>query len=164
MRRFSDHLVGLAAAFVGMALLRRLLVIKFRADLKALNDGDYRPLLSGYAEDAVLRFNDGPHRFAGEHRGRDAIEVFLRNFTAAGLQGEVVEAWTKGPPWALSIAARFDDRATGPDGEEIYSNQVMLRLQTRWGKIVEHEDFYVDTGRVNQLEEKLTELGIDPVD
>ena len=163
MRRVVDHLVGLAAAFAAMALMRRLLIIKFRADVKALNEGDYESLLAGYADDAVLRISDGPHRFAGEHRGRDAIEVFLKNFTAAGMQGELVEAWTKGPPWALTIVARFNDRAAGPDGEEIYSNRLVFCLRTRWGKIVEHEDFYVDTAPINQLEQRLIALGIDPV-
>ena len=146
-----------------MALMRRFLVSKFRADVRALNQGDYGPLLAGYADGAVLRFNEGPHRFAGEKRGRDEIEVFLRNFTEAGLQGEVVEVWTNGPPWKLRIVARFKDRACGRDGEEIYSNEVMLYLRTRWGKIVEHEDFYVDTARLEQFEQRLTELGIDPV-
>ena len=164
MRRVADHLVGFAAALALTALMRRLLVMKFRSDVAALNRGDHGPLLAGYAEDAVLTFNDGPHRFSGEHRGRDAIEKFLKNFVAAGLQGEVLEAWTKGPPWALSIAARFNDRALAPDGREIYSNQVMFRLRTRWGRVVEQQDFYLDTVRMNELERSLTELGVDPVD
>jgi hypothetical protein len=36
-------------------------------------------------------------------------------------------------------------------------------VRTRWGKIVEHEDFYADTGRIVALEEKLRALGIGAV-
>jgi ketosteroid isomerase-like protein len=58
------------------------------------------------------------------------------------------------------LAARFDDRATDPQGEEIYANRVVIVARTRWGKIVEQEDFYVDTGRILALEERLQELGV----
>ena len=69
----------------------------------------------------------------------------------------------RGPPWALTLIARFDDRATGPDGEELYANRVTIVARTRWGKIVEHEDFYEDTGRILAFDQKLRELGIGPV-
>ena len=32
------------------------------------------------------------------------------------------------------------------------------------GKVVEQEDFFADTGRIDALEERLGELGIAPVD
>jgi hypothetical protein len=35
--------------------------------------------------------------------------------------------------------------------------------RTRWGKIVEHDDFYADTGRIVALDEKLRALGVEPV-
>jgi len=111
----------------------------------------------------VLHFNDGPHRWSGDYRGKPAIERFLREFTAAGLQGEIREVWVAGPPWALTLIARFDDRAVGPNGEELYGNRVTIVARTRWGKIVEHEDFYEDTGRLVAFDEKLRELGIGPV-
>jgi ketosteroid isomerase-like protein len=154
---------GAGAAIAARAILPRLILLKLRRDVGRLNAGDYRPLLSGYAEDAVLHFNEGPHRWSGEHRGKPAIERFLRNFVSAGLTGEVSEVWIGGPPWALTLIARFDDRATGPDGEELYANHVVILARTRWGKIVEHEDFYVDTGRIVALEEKLRALGVSPV-
>ena len=59
--------------------------------------------------------------------------------------------------------ARFDDHATGPGGEELYSNRVVVLLRTRWGKIVRHEDFYEDTARIEALERRLRELGVRPV-
>jgi ketosteroid isomerase-like protein len=157
---------GLIAGFAGALLLRaaliRALLAKLGADVKRLNGGDYGPLLAGYAEDAVIVFNDGPHRWAGEHRGRARIERFLRDFTAAGINGEVRALWIGGPPWAMTLIVRFDDWADGPDGERIYANRTVLVARTRWGRIVEQEDFYEDTGRILALEERLRALGIEP--
>ena len=33
-------------------------------------------MLSGYADGAVLHFNEGPHRWSGAHTGKPAIERF----------------------------------------------------------------------------------------
>ena|SRR5437764_1752847 len=156
-------LLGAGAAVAARAVLPHLLLLKLRRDVRRLNDGDYRPLLSGYAEDAILHFNEGPHRWSGQHRGKPAIERFLRDFVSAGLRGEVRKVWIGGPPWALTLVARFDDRASGPRGEELYANRVVIVARTRWGRIVEHEDFYLDTGRIDALEEKLRAIGVEPV-
>jgi ketosteroid isomerase-like protein len=156
-------LAGAGAAIAARAILSRLTLLKFRSDVRKLNAGDYKPLLAGYADDAVLHFNEGPHRWSGDQRGKPAIERFLREFTAAGVQGEIRELWVAGPPWATTIVARFDDRATGPDGEELYANRAAIVARIRWGKVVEQEDFYQDTGRVLAFEEKLRSLGIGPV-
>ena len=153
---------GAAGAFGARALLVRGLLAKFRRDLARLNAGDYQPLLNAYADDAVLVFNDGDHRWAGEHRGKAAIERFLQEFVAAGIQGELGDGWIGGPPWALTMVVRFDDGATGPDGEQLYRNRVVVIVRTRWGKIVRHDDFYEDTGRIVRLEEGLNRLGIVP--
>ena len=123
---------------------------------------DYRPLLGGYADDAVLHFNDGPHRWAGDHRGKPAIERFLRDFTGAGITGEIGALWIGGPPWALTLVVRFDDRATAGGGEELYANRTVIVARTRWGKIVEQDDFYLDTARIVAFEEKLRALGVVP--
>ncbi len=144
------------------ALLRRALLAKFRRDVRRLNAGDHAPLLAAYADDAVLRFNRGHHRWSGSHYGRTAIADFLREFTHAGVQGEIRDVWMGGPPWALTLVARFDDRAVGPDGEPIYDNRVVIVVRTRWGKIIEQEDFYEDTRRVEEFEKKLLELGLQP--
>ena len=159
----TSLIVGAGAAIAARALLPRLALIKLRRDLRRLNEGDYKPLLAGYADDAVVRFNEGPHRWSGDHRGKPAIERFLREFTAAGLKGEIRDLWIGGPPWAMTLIARLDDRATAPAGEELYSNRVVIVARTRWGKIVEHDDFYVDTARILAFEEKLRELGMSPV-
>lgn len=154
---------GCAATIAARAALPYVALAKFRRDLRALNAGDHRPLLANYAEDAVLRFHEGPHRWSGEHRGKPAIERFLRDFTAAGLQGEIHEVFVTGPLWRLTVIARFDDRATGPEGQQLYGNRTVLLVRTRWGRIVRHEDFYEDTGRLETLEARLRAVGRHPV-
>ena len=47
---------------------------------------------------------------------------------------------------------------------ELYANRTVLVVRTRWGEIVENEDFYEDTARILALESKLRELGIAPVE
>lgn len=156
-------LTGSALAVAGRALLPQLLLVKFGRDVKKLNAGDHSTLLNAYADDAVLRFNDGDHRWAGDWVGKAAIDRFLQNFTAAKLQGEIKQLAISGPPWALTMMVRFDDHADGPDGARIYENRTVLVMRTKWGKVVDHEDFYVDTGRILALDGKLTELGVAPV-
>jgi len=155
-------MAGLLASLCGRALLTRLILASFREDVRRLNEGDYLPLLSRYSDDAVLRFNDGDHRWSGEHRGKDAIERFLKDFVSAGVKGEIRDVWLSGPLWALRIAARFDDCADGPDGKRIYENRTVIVLRTEWGRIVEHDDFYEDTARLDGLEAALRQPGVAP--
>ena len=150
---------GVAAALGARLLLRRLLLTALRRSVRLLNLGDYRPMLARYADDAVLRFPDGDHRFAGEHRGRAAIERFLQQFTEVGLQGEVREVVTTGPPWRMTAFVRFDDRACDRDGAQLYANRAVLVLRTRRGRIVEHADYFEDTARIEELEQRLRALG-----
>lgn len=159
----AAFLAGCALATAARAALPHVLLVKLRRDLDALNAGDHRPLLANYADDAVLRFNEGAHRWSGEHRGKPAIERFLRDFAAAGLQGEIRQLFVAGPPWRLTMIARFDDHATDPDGQQLYRNRAVLLVRTRWGRIVHHEDFYEDTERIQTLETRLRSLGIQPV-
>ena len=155
-------IAGVILALLARALLTRALLVKLRRDVGRLSNGDHGPLLAGFAEDAVLHFNEGPHRFSGVHRGRAEIERFLREFTNAGVEGEIRSIWFSGPPWALTLLVRFDDRATGPDGEQLYANRTVLLARTRWGRIVEQEDFYEDTARIAAFDRRLNELGIAP--
>lgn len=152
---------GAAAALGGRALLVRGIRAKLEHDLRALNAGDPGPLLAGYADDAVLRFTDGDHRWAGDWVGKEAIGRFLDEFVAAGITGEVVDLLVAGPPWALRFVVRFDDEAV-VDGERLYANRTCLVLKTRWGKVVEHEDFYEDTARIPEFDRLLRERGRAP--
>jgi hypothetical protein len=150
--------IGVAAAVGARAAFARAVLAKLRRDVTRLNDGDYRPLLAGYDGDAVLYFNEGDHRWSGEHRGRSGIERFLSSFAAAGLTGEINALWLAGPPWAMTILVRFDDKADGPDGERIYENRTVLWARTSWGRIVEQRDFYEDTRRISDFDRRLREI------
>lgn len=157
----ANVLAGMGVAVVGRAAVRQLLLAKLRRDVARLNEGDHRPFLAGFADDAVLRFAPGEHRWAGDHRGKPAIERFLRMFVDAGLQGRILDLWFGGPPWAMMIVVRFDDRADGPDGRQIYANRTAIVVRTRWGRIVEQQDFYEDTGRIDAFDRRLRELRRD---
>lgn len=166
MTRYSRLTVAAAVA-LGLGarpVLDGLLMAKFSRDLARLNDGDYRPLLSNYSDDAVLLFHDGPHRWAGpqhgRHAGKAAIEGFLREYVNAGVQGTIVKLWTAGPPWALTMITRFDDYADGPEGQRLYQNQAVLVLRTRFTKIIEQRDFYIDTDRIIQFDRALDLHGV----
>jgi ketosteroid isomerase-like protein len=161
--RLKSFLAGMAAATAGRALLPRLLLLKFGRDVKRLNAGDYSPLLKAYADDAVLHFNAGEHRWSGDWVGKRNIDRFLQNFTAARVRGEIKSLAICGPPWALTMMVRFDDHADGPDGTRLYENRTALVLRTRWGRIVEQDDFYTDTARIAAFDRRLNELGVAPV-
>jgi hypothetical protein len=151
---------GAAAAIAARAALTRVLLMKFRRDVRALSAGDYGPVLAAYAESSAISFNDGAHRWAGEHRGKAAIERFLRDFVAAGIAGEIVELFVSGPPWRMTLLARFDDHASDRDGTEVYRNRTVLLVRARWGRVVYQEDFYEDTRRIEALERSLVERGV----
>lgn len=163
MVRAPSVLAGAGLALAARALLPQLLRLKFQRDVTRLNGGDASTLLATYAEDAVLHFHDGDHRWAGDWVGRPAIGRFLQNFTRARIQGRIGQIAVAGPPWAMVLMARFDDVADGPDGGRAYENRTVLVLRTRWGKIVDHEDFYIDTERITAFERSLTAAGVDPV-
>jgi ketosteroid isomerase-like protein len=154
---------GVLAAVGAKQLVLRLVLLKLRRDLRALNAGDYGPLLASFAEDAVLRFNEGEHRWAGEHRGRAAIERFFEDFVSAGVKGEIIDLFIAGAPWRMTLMVRFDDHVTTTAGEELYRNRTFLLVRTRWGRIVLQEDFYEDTERIVALDARLSELGVAPV-
>ncbi|HEY3670157.1 MAG TPA: nuclear transport factor 2 family protein [Acidimicrobiia bacterium] len=131
-----------------------------RRNIEALGRGDLAPLLRGYSDDAVLIF-PGESSWSGEHRGRTAIERFLRRFIAAGLIGHAEDILVNGPPWRTRIAVVFTDRAVDPEGSELYSNRAVLYAVARWGKITRQEDFE-DTHKVEAFDRWLDEHGIAP--
>lgn len=160
-------LIGILIGVTLMVVLRiafiRVLLVKLRRDIAALNAGDHRPLLAGYAKDAVLVFNDTIPRWAGDggqHVGRDAIGTFLADFVRYGIKGELVEGWVGGWPWSMTILVRFDDHADDEGGHRVYENHTVLLCRTRWGKIVHQEDFYFDTVRMRAFDENLTSRGM----
>lgn len=156
-------LAGAALALTGRALLPRLLLLKFSPAVAKLNEGDHTALLDSYADDFVLHFNEGPHRWSGDWVGKAGMDAFLRNFTAAGIKGEIKAFATSGPLWALTMWVRFDDHADAPDGTRLYENHTVLVLRTRWFKVVEQGDYYVDTARIVDFDRKLSERGVEAV-
>lgn len=157
--KLRSMLVGAALAFLARAALPRLLMLRFGPAVAKLNAGDHKPLLDAYADDFVLHFHEGPHRWSGDWVGKSGMDDFLRMFTAAGIQGEIKEMATSGPLWALTLWVRFDDHADAPDGTRLYENSTVLVLRTRWGKVVEQHDFYLDTQEIVEFERRLAERG-----
>ena len=161
--RWRTVLLGACLATAGRALVPRLLLVGFGRDVVKLNAGDHTSLLAADADDFVLHFNEGDHRWSGDWIGKSGMDRFLQNFIAAKIQGEIGQIAISGPPWALVLWARFDDHADAPDGTRIYENRPALVLRTRWGEIVEQDDFYADTERIAVFDCKLSELGIAAV-
>jgi len=157
----SNLLAGAALGLAARAALPRLLLLKFAPSVEKLNAGDHTALLDAYADDFVLHFHDGPHRWSGDWVGKAAMDRFLQNFTAAGIQGEIKGMATSGPLWALTMWVRFDDHADAPDGTRLYENSTVLVLRTRWFKVVEQHDFYVDTQEIVDFDRKLAERGVE---
>jgi ketosteroid isomerase-like protein len=161
--KLRSLLLGAALGLAARAALPRLLLLKFAPAVKQLNAGRHEALLDAYADDFVLHFHDGPHRWRGDWVGKAGMDAFLRNFTAAGIEGEIVGMATSGPLWALTMWVRFDDHADAADGTRLYSNSTVLVLRTRWGKVVEQHDFYVDTQEIVDFDRRLTERGVEAV-
>jgi ketosteroid isomerase-like protein len=131
-----------------------------RRNIAALGRGDIEPLLAGYHDDAVLVF-PGTSSWGGEHRGKAAIEAFLRRFLAAGLRGEAQDIVVNGPPWRTTVCILFTDEARGDDGEVVYENRAVLFGRVVWGKIVYQEDFE-DTHKVEAFDDHLSQAGRAP--
>jgi ketosteroid isomerase-like protein len=124
-----------------------------RRAIRRINEGDIGPMLSSYADDAVLVF-PGESSWGGEHRGRDAIEAFLRRFARVRLQFEAHEIVVSGWPWSATLWVRFSDHAKAPDGTAVYENRGVIYAKTRWGKIGLQEDVE-DTPNVAAFDESL---------
>jgi ketosteroid isomerase-like protein len=131
-----------------------------RRNIRALQAGDPGPLLAGYADDATFVF-PGASSWGGEHRGRGAIEAFLRRFVAEGLTGEAHDILVNGPPWRTTVAVLFTVHADDPDGTRVYDNRAVLFVRMAWGRIRYHEDFE-DTHKVEAFDRHLAAAALQP--
>jgi ketosteroid isomerase-like protein len=68
-----------------------------RRNLNRLRAGDVGPLFGTYAEDVRLVLS-GQHSWAGDYRGKDEVERWMRRFVRAGIQLEPHEILVTGPP------------------------------------------------------------------
>ena len=143
-----------------------------KRNIAKLNAGDYGPALAMYTDDATLAFPGDntwatmfrPHERGvtshPTHRGRSEIEAFLKRYTDHCIQMVVEDILVNGPPWNARAAARCHDWV--PGDPQPYSNRAVLWVRTRWGRIVEHED-YEDTERTAAYDAVLAEQHEQPV-
>jgi ketosteroid isomerase-like protein len=129
-------------------ILRRV----FRVMIGRLNAGDPRPIVRMFAKDAHLVF-PGDSSFAGDHRGKAAIEAWFARFAALGPTFVVHDVTVAGPPWNMRAAVRFSDRIEVP-GADDYENEGAICLRMRWGRVLEDRT-YLDTQRVARLDAQL---------
>jgi len=126
-----------------------------RRNMAALRRGNPAPLLASYADDAVLVF-PGQSSWSGEHRGKSAIEAFLRRFLEVGIVGEAHEILVNGPPWRTTVCVLFSDQVVDDADNVVYENRAVLFGRIVWGKIVYHEDFE-DTQKVEAFDRYLAQ-------
>jgi ketosteroid isomerase-like protein len=117
-----------------------------RRAVRRINAGDYRPMLSSFADDAVLVF-PGEHSWGGEYKGKGEIEKFLRRFVEVGIQLEPHEIVVHGWPWNTTVMLRFTNEARDESGNVVYANRGAIFARATWGKIKFQEDFE-DTQKV----------------
>jgi hypothetical protein len=114
--------------------------------------GELRLPLLGLAQDARLVF-PGNSSFGGEHRGKPAIEGWLRRFAALRPEFHVLDAAAAGPPWNMRVFMSFRDRIVAPDGY-VYENAGMELITLKWGVIREIR-VHLDTEKVTALDAHL---------
>ena len=117
---------------------------------RRLREGDFEPLFRTYADDIRFVF-PGHNSWAGEFRGREEVERWVRRVYQVGLRLEPYEILVMGPPWDTTVCLRFTDRCTAPDGTIVYTNQGMLFGKIAWGKITYYE-IHEDTEKVVALD------------
>ncbi len=136
-------------------------------NIRLANEGRYAPTLAMFAPDATLTFPGDnswsrQHRVprAGldphpTHRGRAEIEAFLRRYVEFGIQMEIEDILVNGPPWNMRAAVRVRNWILDGAGTEIYANRAVLMVRSRWGKLVDQED-YEDTQRVAAFDGRIS--------
>jgi len=114
--------------------------------------GQLRLALLGVAKDAVLVF-PGESSFGGEHRGKPAIEAWMRRFASLRPEFHVHDASAAGPPWSMRVFMRFSDRIVAPNGY-VYENEGMEYIVLKRGLIHEIR-VHLDTEKVTALDAHL---------
>ncbi len=153
-RRQSAPLVVALVLAVVFGLLPALYAWAVRSMLRRtthrLREGDFEPLFHTYANDIRFVF-PGHNSWAGEFRGREEVERWVRRVYQVGLRLEPHEILVTGPPWNTTVCLRFTDRCTAPDGTIVYTNRGMVFGKIAWGKIIYYE-IHEDTEKVVTLD------------
>jgi ketosteroid isomerase-like protein len=124
-----------------------------RRAVRRINAGDIGPMLSSFADDAVLLF-PGDHSWGGEYKGKKAIRGFLERFVEARLHLEPHEILVQGWPWSTTVMLRFTNEACDENGNVLYTNRGAVFARAAWGKIRYQED-YEDTQKVVAFDQYL---------
>lgn len=125
-------------------------VVAFLYD--CVSRGRLRVPLLALAGDARLVF-PGENSFGGEHRGKPAIEAWMRRFASLHPEFTTHDASAAGPPWNMRVFMTFSDRIVAPDGY-VYANQGMEHIRLSWGLIQEIR-VNLDTEKVAALDRHL---------
>jgi ketosteroid isomerase-like protein len=154
LQRPSDLLVVALVAVV-FSLLPALYAWAVRSmlrrTLRRLREGDLEPLFRTYADDIRFVF-PGHNSWAGEFRGREQVERWVRRVYQVGLRLEPQEILIMGPPWETTVCLRFTDRCIVADGTIVYTNRGVIFGKIAWGKITYYE-VHEDTEKVVALDE-----------
>jgi len=156
----SQSAILIAALVALLSLLPALYAwtVRFmlRRNLRSLREGDLEPLFSTYAGDIRFVF-PGHNSWAGEFRGREEVERWVRRVYQVGLRLEPQEMLVAGPPWDTTTCLRFTDTCTAADGTIVYTNRGMVFGKIAWGKITYYE-IHEDTEKVVALDEYVESL------
>jgi hypothetical protein len=142
---------GLLPALYGWAVRTML-----RLNLHRLREGDFEPLFRTYTNDIRFVF-PGHNSWAGEFRGREEVERWVRRVYQVGLRLEPLEIVVVGPPWDTTVCLQFTDTCTAHDGTIVYSNRGVIFGKIVWGKITYYE-LHEDTEKVAALDEYVASL------
>jgi len=124
-----------------------------------VSKGDLRLPLLGLAKDARLFF-PGNNSFGGEHRGKPAIEAWMRRFASLRPEFTVRDVAAAGPPWNMRVFMRFSDRIVAPNGY-VYENDGMEHIEIKYGLIREIR-VHLDTEKVAALDAQLAAADAAP--
>jgi ketosteroid isomerase-like protein len=154
----ADILIAALVALLSLlpALYRWTVRFMLRRSLRHLREGDFEPLFSTYADDIRFVF-PGHNSWAGEFRGREEVEQWVRRVYQVGLRLEPHEMLVVGPPWDTTVCLRFTDTCTAPDGTIVYTNRGVIFGKIAWGKITSYE-LHEDTEKMVALDKYVASL------
>jgi ketosteroid isomerase-like protein len=138
-------------------MLSWLAKVMISRNMEAMSAGNPGPTTRMYAPDVEFRF-PGENSWAGEIRGKESLEEWLRRFVDVGIQIRPDEAVLQGWPWRQTLCVRGITHLDAPTGERVYENRYVIWGHISWGKMREYE-VYEDSERAKALDEYLASVG-----